>query len=101
MSASAALLAAPRHRRHRAISPATTVLLTWGGLRGGLAIAMALSLPAGPEHPSRNLIVAATYAVVVFSVLVQGMTLGPVFGRFMRKELADVPVPPATIHAGV
>ncbi len=47
-------------------------ILTWGGLRGGISIALALSLPAGME---RGLIVNATYLVVVFSILVQGMTL--------------------------
>ncbi|MCB1537796.1 MAG: sodium:proton antiporter [Rhodospirillales bacterium] len=49
----------------------TIRLLTWGGLRGGLSIAMALSLPAGPE---KNLIVPMTYVVVLFSILVQGLT---------------------------
>lgn len=47
--------------------------LTWGGLRGGLAIAMALSLPPGQ---SRSLLLAMTYGVVVFSVLIQGSTMG-------------------------
>ncbi|MGA0599407.1 cation:proton antiporter [Caulobacter sp. KR2-114] len=48
-------------------------LLTWGGLRGGIGIAMALALPAGP---TRDVIVAATYVVVMFSVIVQGATVG-------------------------
>jgi len=48
------------------------VILTWGGLRGGLAIALALSLP---ESPRRDIILALTYAVVVFSILVQGSTI--------------------------
>jgi len=47
-------------------------ILTWGGLRGGLAIAMALSLPPGA---ARNQIVAITYGVVAFSILVQGTTI--------------------------
>lgn len=46
-------------------------LLTWGGLRGGISIALALSLPAGPE---KELILVMTYIVVVFSMLVQGTT---------------------------
>jgi CPA1 family monovalent cation:H+ antiporter len=50
----------------------TVSILIWGGLRGGLAVAMALSLPASPE---RDLIVAATYGVVCFSILVQGTTI--------------------------
>ncbi len=60
--------------------PHMVPLLTWGGLRGGLAIAMALSLPAGATHDA---IVAATYGVVVFSVLVQGTTMRPVFEMFL------------------
>ncbi|MFY9328614.1 MAG: sodium:proton antiporter, partial [Georgfuchsia sp.] len=53
-------------------------LLTWGGLRGGISVALALSLPNGPE---RNLVLALTYAVVVFSILVQGMSIGKVARR--------------------
>lgn len=49
----------------------TIALLTWGGLRGGIAIALALSLPAGAN---KDLILAMTYIVVVFSVLFQGTT---------------------------
>jgi CPA1 family monovalent cation:H+ antiporter len=49
----------------------TIGLLTWGGLRGGLSIAMALSLPMGPE---KSIIVPITYIVVLFSILVQGLT---------------------------
>jgi CPA1 family monovalent cation:H+ antiporter len=47
-------------------------ILTWGGLRGGLAIAMALSIP---DEAVRHPIVAITYAVVAFSILVQGTTV--------------------------
>lgn len=49
------------------------LLITWGGLRGGISVALALSLPAGPE---RGLILMLTYSVVVFSILVQGLTVG-------------------------
>lgn len=52
--------------------PYTTRILVWGGLRGGLAVALALALPADPH---RSLILAMTYSVVLFSVLVQGMTI--------------------------
>ncbi len=47
-------------------------ILTWGGLRGGISVALALSIPQGPE---RNLIVSLTYVVVIFSILVQGLTI--------------------------
>jgi CPA1 family monovalent cation:H+ antiporter len=53
-------------------SPATVRVLTWGGLRGGISVALALSLPAGAE---RELIVSVSYVVVVFSILVQGTTM--------------------------
>jgi len=53
-----------------------TKLLTWGGLRGGLALALALSLPESHDKP---LIVNMTFAVVAFSVLVQGSTIAKLF----------------------
>lgn len=58
-------------------------ILTWGGLRGGLAVALALALPVGPH---RDAILVITYAIVSFSILVQGMTL-PALLR--RLGLAD------------
>ncbi len=53
-------------------------LLTWGGLRGALSIAMVLSLPASGEWV---IILACTYFVVVFSILVQGLTVGKIGGK--------------------
>ena len=55
-------------------------ILVWGGLRGGISIALALSLPDGPM---RDLILSATYVVVVFSVVVQGATVGAAARRFV------------------
>lgn len=57
-------------------------VLTWGGLRGGISVALALSLPAGPQ---RDLILALTYAVVVFSILVQGLTIKQVVLRTFKS----------------
>ena len=56
----------------REFSPDTVKVLTWGGLRGGISVALALSLPPGPE---RELLLTMSYVVVVFSILVQGTTL--------------------------
>jgi len=61
-----------------------TKLLTWGGLRGGLALALALSLPQGP---SRLVIGEMTLAVVAFSVLVQGSTISKLFQPAYLKGL--------------
>ncbi len=61
-----------------------TNLLTWGGLRGGLAIAMALSLPNGPE---KDIILHITYGVVAFSIIVQGLSIGRIFEADQMKHL--------------
>lgn len=53
----------------------TFPVMVWGGLRGGISIALALSLPLG-EH--KDLLITATYIVVLFSVLAQGATIGRV-----------------------
>ena len=50
-------------------------VLTWGGLRGGISVALVLQLPSGTE---RDILLALTYAVVVFSILVQGLSIGKV-----------------------
>ncbi|TAJ67407.1 sodium:proton antiporter [Brevundimonas sp.] len=60
-------------------------VMVWGGLRGGISIALALSLPAGPM---KDILVAATYVVVLFSVLVQGGTIGGVVRRLNRDGAA-------------
>ncbi len=53
-------------------------ILTWGGLRGGISVALALSLPKG-EY--RDIIVSITYIIVVFSIIVQGITIGKLARR--------------------
>lgn len=65
-------------RAVQGFAPDTVKILTWGGLRGGVSVALALSLPAGP---ARGLIVSMTYAVVAFSIVVQGLTIGRLIAR--------------------
>ncbi|MEO8152468.1 MAG: sodium:proton antiporter [Rhizobacter sp.] len=57
-------------------------VLTWGGLRGGISVALALSLPTGPV---RETLLALTYCVVVFSILAQGLTIKRVVQRAIRS----------------
>lgn len=59
-------------------------ILFWGGLRGALGLALALGLP--PEIESRQEIIAVSFAVVAFSILVQGLTIGP-----LMKKLGELP----------
>ncbi len=54
------------------------LVATWAGLRGGISVALALSLPSGPE---RAVVLTMTYVVVVFSIAVQGLTLKPLAAR--------------------
>ena len=65
-------------------------ILTWGGLRGGIAVALALSLPDNHYKPT---ILTITYAVVLFSIIVQGLTIKPLVERIISKgeavELTD------------
>ncbi len=74
------LMAGPVRRR---LTRHAVTVLTWGGLRGGLSIALALSLP---KFAGQAIVVMATYCVVVFSLLVQGATLGPLIGKLGLKD---------------
>jgi CPA1 family monovalent cation:H+ antiporter len=55
-------------------------VLTWGGLRGGISVALALSIPAGPHQ---DMVLTLTYVVVVFSILVQGLSIGALVRRII------------------
>ena len=65
----------------RELPPGAARILTWGGLRGGVSVALVLALPAGEE---RDLFLNLTYLVVLFSVLVQGLTIGRLVQRACR-----------------
>ncbi|MCB1776339.1 MAG: sodium:proton antiporter [Candidatus Competibacteraceae bacterium] len=69
-------------------TPHAIKIMTWGGLRGGISVALALSLPAGPE---RQVILALTYIVVLFSILVQGLTVGPLIRKTVAPARQSIP----------
>lgn len=68
---------------NREFHPHAVKILTWGGLRGGISVALALSIPPGPE---RDLIVAVTYVIVVLSILVQGLSIGKLIKATAEPE---------------
>lgn len=70
-------------RLWRKFDRGTIRVLTWGGLRGGISIALALALPPGPE---KEIILPITYIVVLFSILVQGLTFPKVLEWVYRSR---------------
>lgn len=60
-------------RQFRGFTPNVIQIMTWAGLRGGISVALALSLPLGE---AREVILAITYSVVLFSIIVQGLSIG-------------------------
>lgn len=75
-------------------TPHAIKIMTWGGLRGGISVALVLSLP---PSSTRDLLLTMTYAVVIFSIVIQGLTIP----RLLRRAVAEQPeVPePASTHA--
>jgi len=65
-------------------TPGAIPVLTWGGLRGGISVALVLSLP---DNENKPLLLTATFAVVLFSVIVQGLTVKTVIGKTVYKTL--------------
>ncbi len=70
-------------RLFRPVERGTIRILTWAGLRGGISVALSLSLPHGPE---RDALIAVTYTVMAFSILVQGLTVGPLIRKFVATN---------------
>ena len=70
-------------RSFRTFSPHAVKILAWSGLRGGISVALALSLPPGE---ARDLFVTVTYVVVTFSIVVQGLTVGGIARRLATKR---------------
>lgn len=75
-------------KRRISFGPMAMPTLVWGGLRGGISVALALSLPEGPV---RTVIVTATYIIVLFSVLVQGGTMQRLLHYMTAKGEAETP----------
>ncbi len=66
--------------------PKTDLIMTWGGIRGGISIALALSLKPEME---RELFITVTYIIVVFSIIVQGLSIGPYVRKVLKNSGQD------------
>jgi CPA1 family monovalent cation:H+ antiporter len=79
-------------QRYRTYNKYSVRILTWGGLRGALSLAMALSVPTGVTIAGegslqlRNVLVAMTYCIVLFSIIIQGSTIAPIINKAKCTE---------------
>jgi CPA1 family monovalent cation:H+ antiporter len=64
----------------RTFERGTLPILVWSGLRGGISVALVLSLP---PFPGKETLVTAVYVIVLFSILVQGLTVRPLLARVL------------------
>lgn len=74
-------------RQDVSLPKGTWKVLVWGGLRGGISVALVLSLPDSPE---RNILLTMTYAIVLFSIIVQGMTVGKLAKNLSHPDLPNL-----------
>ncbi len=70
-------------RKREEFVPGTVAIMTWGGLKGGISVALALSLPESEWKP---VILIMTYIVVVFSIIVQGLSVGKLANRLIGSQ---------------
>ena len=69
----------------------TLTVMTWGGMRGGVSIALALSMP---DTPGKSTVLSITYGVVIASIVVQGLSLQPMLNKLFPRKPPKAPSPP-------
>ena len=83
------LISTAAARVPRQVFRRSVAILTWGGLRGGISVALALDLPPGPE---RSTLLAVCYGVVLFTIIVQGLTIERVARRLYPRAAEPEPL---------